>query len=510
MTLAGQAAGKSNNESDKMKSDSTPSKIGFFRLLGYAFGEGAVSISMNGVNNFAMLFFTQVLGLSAAYAGMALSITLLWDAVTDPVMGHITDNTRSRFGRRFPYLFAGGVALAVTFFLLWAFPLRLSSPVLIFWAVLVLNLLMRTALTVFVVPYAALGFEICPEYVDRARLQGVRYFLNQMVNLVFGAFAWSMFFKDSISETGERVDGTLIASNYLMMAAVLSVGILLLVGICIAVTRRYAKDSRSMRMEGTGLKDFFNDIAAIFRDRLAWFVFAFFAVSNLAMVLVGMMQMFTYVHFMQFNAGEKTFVHGVGMVAFALGSLGLNRLVRRFDKKPAGYIGIAVSMAGGLALFAVFSGGLVDPGLTWTAAGCQIPLAVLIFALFQGMWWGGCGVLVPLATSMIADVSAINAHRTGLLKDGSYSAVFSFFLKASSAVGLLLTGWMISGAGIVAGGDVQTAEAAGNVALLTFLSGPLVALLSFFILKKYPINGAFMKKLEESPERPEQTKVLND
>ena len=164
-------------------------KVSLVRMFGYALGEGATSITMNGISNFAMLFYTQVLGLSAAYAGIALSVTTLWDAVTDPVMGHITDNTRSRFGRRLPYVFWGGLALSISFFLLWILPGKFTAASAIFWCILLINLLVRTAVTVFVVPYTALGFEMCPDYVDRSRLQGVRFFLNQMVNLVFGAGA---------------------------------------------------------------------------------------------------------------------------------------------------------------------------------------------------------------------------------------------------------------------------------------------------------------------------------
>lgn len=85
-------------------------------IYGYALGEGAVSLSMNGIANFGMLFYTQVLGLGPKYAGLALSVTLIWDAISDPIMGHITDNTRSRFGRRHPYMITGGLLLAVSFF----------------------------------------------------------------------------------------------------------------------------------------------------------------------------------------------------------------------------------------------------------------------------------------------------------------------------------------------------------------------------------------------------------
>lgn len=473
-------------------------KVSLARIFGYALGEGATSITMNGIANFAMLYYTQVLGLSAAYAGIALSITTLWDAVTDPVMGHITDNTRSRFGRRVPYVFWGGLALSISFFLLWVLPGRFSSAAAIFCCILLINLAVRTAVTVFVVPYTALGFEICPDYVDRSRLQGVRYFLNQATNLVFGAFAWSMFFKDQVADDGSRIDGTMIQGNYLTMGVTLAVVTMVMILLSIAATRKYAVDNRDMKVEGNDLKSFLHDIADIFKDRLARYVFGFFAVAQLAMLLTSQIQMFAYVNYMHFTSTEKTWVHGAGMVAFALGSLSLSRLVKRFDKKQTGYIGMAISMVGGLALFTLFTGGQVEPGQTLVVAGRTIPLATILFGLFQGCWWGGCGILVPLALSMIADVSAINEHRTGVLKDGSYSAVFSFFLKAAGSIGLLITGWLVTAAGIVSGAETQTVEAAQNISVMTFLSGPIIIVISFFILRKYPIDHAYMKKIQDA------------
>lgn len=470
-------------------------KVSLARILGYALGGGAVSISINGLGNFAMLYYTQVLGLSAAYAGIALSITTLWDAVTNPVMGHISDNTRSRFGRHHPYLLWGGLALAVSFLLLWVLPERFSSASAVFWCVLLTNLALRTADTVFVVPYTALGFEICPDYVDRSRLQGVCYFINQVTNFVFGAFAWSLFFRDKTAADGSRIDGTLIRSNYLTMGAVLACAAFAMILLCLLATRRYAADSRHLPMEGNSVGAFFRDIGGIFKDRLAWHVFGFFGIAQLGMLLTSQVQIFTYVHYMQFTSLEKTCVHGGGMLAFALGSLCLSRLVKRFDKKQAGYIGIAASIAGGLLLFALFTCGLVAPRQTFALAGCTLPLAVILFGLGQGLWWGGSGILAPLAVSMIADISEINKHRTGLLKDGGYSSVFSFLLKATCSGGLLITGWLVTQAGIAAGEGVQTAEAARNISIMTFLSGPLFTLLSLFILMRYPVDRAYMERL---------------
>ena len=97
---------------------------------------------------------------------------------------------------------------------------------------------------------------------------------------------------------------------------------------------------------------------------------------------------------------------------------------------------------------------------------------------------------------MIADVSEINLRRTGVLKDGSYSAVFSFFNKATASLGLLVTGLMLDGAGIVPEAATQTALAAKNVARLTFVSGPVIALLALLIMLAYPVNRGHMVKLK--------------
>ena len=478
------------------RSEGKGSSVSIFRIFGYAIGEGAVSITVNGISNFAMLFYTQVLGLGATYAGIALSVTVFWDAITDPVMGHITDNTRTRYGRRHPYLLWGGLALAVSFFLLWVVPGQFSTTHAIFWSVLLINLAVHTAVTVFVVPYTALGFEICSEYVDRSRLQGIRYFLNQVTNLVFGALAWTMFFRDGVAEDGSRIDGTQIYGNYLSMGIVLSSVTFIMIILCILATRPYAADNRHQHVEGNSLHAFFADIRNIVRDRLAWYVFGFFSVAQLAMLLTAQMQMFTYVHYMQLSDTQKTGVHGAGMLAFAIGSLCLSSLVRRFDKKVTGYIGMSISIFGGLALFVIFTGGLVDPLQKIAFAGRMLPLAAILFGLFQGMWWGGCGILLPLALSMIADISEINQKRTGLLKDGSYSAAFSFFLKAATSIGLFITGWLVSRAGITPGADAQTAEAARNVSVMTFLCGPVIVVFSFLILRKYPVDKAYMDKLK--------------
>ena len=91
-------------------------------MISYSVGECATSLVMNSLFGFAMLYYTDALGLKHADAGIAMALAVFWDAVTDPVMGHITDNTRSRFGKRHPHLLLGGLATIATYVFLWYVP----------------------------------------------------------------------------------------------------------------------------------------------------------------------------------------------------------------------------------------------------------------------------------------------------------------------------------------------------------------------------------------------------
>jgi len=480
---------------------SPSSRVSTTRILGYALGEGATSITINGISNFAMLYYTQVLGLGAVAAGIALSISLIVDAVVDPVMGHITDNTRTRYGARLPYILWGGIGLALTFFLVWVLPGWINTGTALFICVLVTNLAVRLAMTVFGIPYNALGFEICPGYEDRSRLQGIRMAFNQVINLLFGALAWSMFFRDRTGPDGGRIDGTTVTGNYLNMGIVLSIFALVLVLLCVAATRFSARDNRGAHLEGNTVHAFWKDLTGILCDRVAWYVFGFFAIAQFAMLLVSQIQMFTYVFFMKLPADAKTMVHGGGMVAFGIGALLQSWLTRHIDKKTTGYIGMLASIVGGIALFVIFICGFLKPGSSFHLGGLEIPLGTIAFALGQALWWGGCGILTPLAMSMVADLSEINFLKTGVLKDGSYGAVFTFILKACMSAGLLVTGWIVDWAGIISGAATQTPAAANNIAIMTFLSGPALVVLSFLILRKYPVDRLYLKNLEQSLSR---------
>ncbi|MFP4145328.1 MAG: MFS transporter [Phycisphaeraceae bacterium] len=480
-------------------------------ITNYAVGEGANSLSNNSMGNFGLLYLTVIIGLEPVLAGIILSVSLFWDALTDPLMGHISDNTRSRWGRRHPFLLLGGLSVAAVFLCYFTLPQFMDgSAWFIFGFFIVLNLAFKTAQTVYFVPYTAFGFEVCPQYDQRATLQGRRWFVNQTLNFLFGAAAWPLFFQDQINEnTGEVLNGSRIASNYINMGVTISIAIAAVVIYCALTTRRYAKDNRSEPKGDFSLMGFWKDFFSIFRDKLALFVIAFVVVAGFAMAFMAKTQMYTYVYFMEFSPWEKMFAHGGGMIAMALSAgMLLPLLVRLIDKKPAGFVGMGLSIAGGVGLWLVFSTGLMPPQYMPLDLASELPfgmgeqpfhLSAIVFGVLQMLWWGGCGIVVPLSLSMMADVAGLNAKKTGTKpKNAGYASVYSFCQKLSWSITGLVIASAIQAAGWVSGENAdQTPEAVRNIADLTFLSGPAIMVFAAIMLAFYPVNRKMMAEYGE-------------
>ena len=459
-------------------------------IVAYSAGDGAYSLTMNGIWAFAMLFYTQALGLDYKLAGLALSVSVFWDAVTDPLMGHISDNTRSRYGRRHPYILLGGILLALSFYFMWAIPEAFRQGNILFWYLLVVNILIRTTITIYYAPYLALGFEICKEYHGRSKIQSARWIANMVANLLGPALAWTLFFQD----TGQT-EATNVASNYYHMGTNFAIATLIIVLIVTFTTKKYITDSRQMSGMSSDLKSFITDIKEIFRDKYSLVIYAFYGVATQGMVLVSSLQMYLYIYYMNFGPTQKSIAHGSSMFAFGVGALISPWIAKKLDKKATVIIGMLVCIFGNLALALIFLPGWL-PSLTFTLLGIHIPFSILVFVLFHATYWLGNGIVVPMTFSMVADTSEINRYRTGVLKDGSYSAMFTFVMKAAGSLGLFITGFCLEWIGFESGSESQTPEAIFNLAIATFVSGMIFAFLGMLIVMKYPVDRRYMAEIQ--------------
>ena len=263
-------------------------KCSTYDMLIYSTGECTNSLISNAIWGFAMLYYTDALGLRPTLAGIAMSLSIFWDAVTDPVMGHISDHTRSRFGKRHPYILIGGLLMVLSFYLLWAVPdFFKSNNSILFWYLVGINISLRTFYTAFIIPYAALGFEMCTDYDGRAKLQGLRTVVNMIANLLGPALAWAIFFQNN----GD-IRAINVPKNYTDMAGCFSVISIFSIVLVVFSTLKHMEDSRGM-FSGGGIKNFLTDIKEIVTDKYPRWVFIFIFIIMLAFVLVGSLQMYT-------------------------------------------------------------------------------------------------------------------------------------------------------------------------------------------------------------------------
>jgi glycoside/pentoside/hexuronide:cation symporter, GPH family len=462
------------------------------RMISYSIGESANSLIMNSLFGFAMLYYTDALGLRHSEAGLAMALAVFWDAITDPVMGHITDNTRSRFGRRHPYILLGGLATVATYVFLWYVPEAFRADArLLFWYLVGINLLQRTAITVFYIPYTALGFEMCTDYRGRVTLQGIRSAMNMLANLLGPGLAWAIFFANN-----DRVRATSVPENYLLMGLSFAAVSLLCILAVVVLTRRYITDSRRITVEGETIGAFVRNMREILSDVYSRYAFLFIVVVTVGIALVSSLQMYLYEHFMRLGGTEKSITHGGSMVGFGVGALVASLLTKRLEKVRTVSLAVFLSVSCNAILAILFLPGLLVPGQSASFLSWSIPYGFIIFALFHGVYWLGNGVMFPTATSMMADVSEINEIRTGVNKDGAYAAVFSFSQKCAISLGVLLSGHILSLIGFEPGREIaQSSGTVWRLCAVTLLAGPAISLLSLGLIRLYPVTGRLLEDL---------------
>ena len=177
------------NETSQIQKDKVPRR----EKLAFGFGGFAEVLMSNAVLSLALPIYNMGLGLSPILIGYAIGIPRLWDAITDPLMGNITDNTRSKWGRRHPYIILGVILTSFLFVIMWMPPANLSKTGL-FVYFLIVSILYFTAYTIFVVPWNALGFELTPDYNERTRVMAYKTFFGSVGGTLFLPWIYKMCF----------------------------------------------------------------------------------------------------------------------------------------------------------------------------------------------------------------------------------------------------------------------------------------------------------------------------
>lgn len=202
-----------------------PRRVPIPTKLAYGVGSIAYGIKDNGFSTLLLLFYNQVIGLPAQMVGLAVMIALIFDAFADPLIGHLSDNTRTRWGRRHPFMYAAALPVGALYLLLWNPPTGDQTVTLIY--LVIVAILVRTAISCYEVPSSALAPELTTDYHERTSILGYRYMFGWtggmgMLLLTFGVFLapTPQFPVGQLNPDGYR--------TYAVVAAAMMVGAILL------------------------------------------------------------------------------------------------------------------------------------------------------------------------------------------------------------------------------------------------------------------------------------------
>jgi GPH family glycoside/pentoside/hexuronide:cation symporter len=388
------------------------------------------------------------LGMNPALVGLLGAIPRLTDAFTDPLMGYISDHTRSRWGRRRPYVFIGAISSAIVFALLWQLPGG-KSEAFYFWYFLAGSIIFYLAYTVYATPWVALGYELTPDYHERTRLMGVQNFIGQLAYVVAPWFLWIM---QNLAWWDDMRQG----------AAGLAVGIALFtaaVGILPALfLRERFKEIASagtvpeVDVAGSALlrnmKEFFR--AFLLTIRFAPFLklcVATFLVFNGFMLIAAFS---SYVIIYYVFAGDTAqgakyagYSGTISAISTFVVIVFVTWLATKIGKRKAFFIATGVSMVGYALKWVCY-----DPATPWLLL---LPAPLMAFGL------GGLFTLMP---SMICDVVDMDELKTHQRREGMYGSIFWWVVKLGMAAALAASGYLLNATGFdVALEGNQTARA---------------------------------------------------
>lgn len=164
--------------------------------LYYGVGAVAYGVKDNGFSYFLLLYYNQVLGLPAAWVGTAIMLALIFDAISDPIVGYTSDNLHSRWGRRHPFMYGAVVPVGLATYFLWNTPTGLE-PEMLFGYLLAVAVLVRTFITFYEIPSSSLVAELTDDYDERTSMLSYRFFFGWWGGLTMAVVAYGVFLRPS-------------------------------------------------------------------------------------------------------------------------------------------------------------------------------------------------------------------------------------------------------------------------------------------------------------------------
>ncbi len=451
-------------------------KLGLFLKLGYGTGQFVESLPTTLMNTFFFFYVTNVCGLSGSLTGLAMFLALAIDAVADPVVGSISDNLRTRWGRRLPAMAISLLPVAVSIALLFSIP-PLGGMAL-FAYTLALLLTFRIALSGFIIPYMSLGAELSNDYDERSTIVAFRVIFAMLATLAASVMGFGLFLN------GPK--GLLDHANYLQFGWS-SAGIVVGGGAIALIASLRALPRLAVTTPATGalIPRLYKEVREVFANRSFRLLFTGILVFFVGLGVVQTLSLDGSKYFWGLSVDQMKAVAISIVGGLALGLPIAFLLIGRIEKRTIVLAGLAV-----VCLVAAVPNlaeilGFIPPG---------VPLHAHIL-MIAGVFTGIVTTLVAIAfQSAMADAVDEHEDMFGTRREGLYFASLSFAGKAATGLGSLVSGFLLdaihfpsqriaSGANVVIPHDVWR-----NLGLIVGPIGVLIAFCSIVFFWQYRLD----------------------
>jgi GPH family glycoside/pentoside/hexuronide:cation symporter len=463
-------------------------KLPVWTKLGYSFGSLASAMMANGLGFYVLMFYTDIVGLNAALVGVAQSVGRFWDAVTDPAMGHISDRTRSRFGRRRPYIILGAPLLAVAFVLPWCAPLGRSVQITFAYVVFV-NVFITTMQTVVGIPYGALGAELTMDYHERNSVMAYGQGAS-MIGYVIGsgligfASVAGGWLDPELHVGGLRgaVEAFVSATSYKCMNGggfrVAALVLAPLVVVCYLVATFATRENPSFQRRSS--TPAMRSLISPLKNRPFQIYMVMFLIETTVGQIGGFMLPFIVIHWLR-KPGYLMPAF-VALTCSTLAGLWLWRLLgQRLEKKDC--------------FIASLAAGFVVSPLFFVIVSPERPFGFLIWATLGGLVIGGRLIYAP---SMMADIIDTDELECGLRREGAFIGINNFIMKCAGSLGALWVGPGLALAGYDGLAAVQSDRTLLIMRLMYVCPGILINIVLMLIISRFPLTSKVMAEVRRS------------
>jgi len=469
-----------------LNSPSTPSahssKIPLVQKIAYGTGMLGNQMFPAALGIF-MVILVQGLGMDPLLWGVLFFLPRLSDALTDPLMGYISDNTKSRWGRRRPYIFIGAILAGVSYIMMWQLDQN-NSETYNFTYFLLMSFVFYFGLTVFATPYVAMGYEMSDNFHERTRLMAVAQWIGQWAWVIVPWF-WVIlydpeFYPDAV--TGARSLAIWVGIGCMLMAMVPAI-------FCkTQPVDPSTQEELSIKNAGNSVMSLVRGFVVTFKCKpFVQICAATFLVYNAFMTIAGF-SFFIIVHHM-FNGvtgpdGSSTWPtwHGTvgALTTCFLAIPAVTWISGKFDKKNAFVISQSISILGYISFWWCF-----NPDHPWMLF---LPLPLFSF---------GIGGLFTIMMSMTADVCDLDELNSGSRREGAFGAVYWWMVKFGFAIAGLGGGLIMSMVGFDPDAAQQTPEAMTGMRLAYILVPVTGTLIAIFIMLGYDLNEERSNEIRE-------------